>query len=599
MKNMKIITNTTAIMCLFLFATAFSDGLDEPHPNYDRTDIMPNGENFLVGGLGMFSNGDLAVCNWGNPGDVWILEGAATGGRGSHNARKHAYGLQQSLGCEVVNDRVYVMEMGALTELVDIDGNGVADEYLRYNDNFATSESLLGYSFGLAYYGGSFYTSLASDVGWGGSNVEPEMEGKSRFLRLAANNETETIASGFRNPDGLTRGFGNQFFGADNQGVWIPASKINHLQKGKFYGHFMSVGNEFQIGTGSTGDPYERPMVWLPHGEVSRNPGGLDFIKNGLFANQLLFAELTGGDMRRIYRISVEEVGGVYQGTVHPFAGGFSDGTSRIEITDDGTIFVGLLGSGGGWDRVNSMGAGLYRFSPNNDNPVFEILRVRSTGSNEIELDFTQPVNSAGGQSGNYSIETWTYRPTSDYGGPKRDEHGLNVSNVTLSNSNKTANLTINGLEEGYVVRINLNGSINSSTGQDAWGSVAWFTLNKFGPGNIPATGGCMDAGSPEYNPDATVNDPAGCTSITAAKPLERQPRGIRNIQYTGSSLELMAVNLTTTVNLYAIDGRVVWSEKISNAYNISIPTDGLTKGMYILSYKHQGHMFRQRVAIY
>lgn len=89
---------------LVTYAASYGDGLTAVHPGYDIADIQPAGKTFLVGGIDIFSDGTLAVCNWGNPGEVWKVKGAEKGAPGTVQASRYAFGMQQVLGCKVVND---------------------------------------------------------------------------------------------------------------------------------------------------------------------------------------------------------------------------------------------------------------------------------------------------------------------------------------------------------------------------------------------------------------------------------------------------------------------------------------------------------------
>src|SRR4051812_47394531 len=104
----------TAVLGCLAALPASADGLIQIHPGYDMMDIQPLGKEFLVGGLDFFSDGRMAVCTWGNPGEVWVVSGVADGTKATVQPQRYAYGLQQSLGCKVVQDTLYVMQMGEL-----------------------------------------------------------------------------------------------------------------------------------------------------------------------------------------------------------------------------------------------------------------------------------------------------------------------------------------------------------------------------------------------------------------------------------------------------------------------------------------------------
>ncbi|MCP4707524.1 MAG: hypothetical protein GY869_02775, partial [Planctomycetes bacterium] len=128
-------------------------GLDDIHPGYIKNlNIQPGGKKHLVGGIDLFSDQErLVICEWGNPGDVYIFSNIKADDPANITSKRFAMGMQQSLGCKVIGDTVYVMQMGELTQLVDTDSDGVADEYNTINQNFPTSESLLGYAYDLVY----------------------------------------------------------------------------------------------------------------------------------------------------------------------------------------------------------------------------------------------------------------------------------------------------------------------------------------------------------------------------------------------------------------------------------------------------------------
>jgi len=51
----------------------------------------------------------------------------------------------------------------------------------------------------------------------------------------------ESLAIGFRAPNGVTVGPKDDIYSSDNQGNWMPANKISLIQQGKFYGYLMST----------------------------------------------------------------------------------------------------------------------------------------------------------------------------------------------------------------------------------------------------------------------------------------------------------------------------------------------------------------------
>ena len=435
---MKYITKTKIFLLSLTslgLGSIMGDGLTQIHPGYSLTNIQPPGNEFRVGGMDLFSDGRLAICNWGNPGEVWIVSGAETGTASTVKASLYAFGMQQVMGCHVVQDTLYVFQTGELTQLVDVNGDGKADQYNNINDAFATSENLLGLNFDFIPFGGSFYATLPADIGFGGNDLSPALPDRSSFVRMGRDNTIEYLASGFRNTYGMGMGFGNKMFVSDNQGTWCPADKLIYLEKGKFYGHRTTPANRFQS------QPESPPLLWLPYPEVSQSPGGPLFISEGIFKNQFLFGEehrgIGGG---RIYRISVQDVGGTLQGALMPFSGAIGTGVSRLALGKNNIIYTGLLGGDCCWSTVSTTTPGLKRLTPKDvtKSHAFEMLAVRSGGASTLEIEFTSPPAADATNPARYAVETWNHIPGAGYGvGNKQNQHPLSVQSATLKADGK------------------------------------------------------------------------------------------------------------------------------------------------------------------
>ena len=102
--------------------------------------------------------------------------------------------------------------------------------------------------------------------------------------------------------------------------------------------------------------------------------------------------------------------------------------------------------------------------------------------SDGLIIEFTEPLaNKNGDQEKDYNVSHWRYETTSSYGSPKYDHEALTIIRLYLSHDRKTVSLRLKGLKEGYVIHIQLNENITSTSGQKLWSGEAWYTLN-----NIP-----------------------------------------------------------------------------------------------------------------
>src|SRR5207249_6889623 len=70
----------------------------------------------------------------------------------------------------------------------------------------------------------------------------------------------EVVATGFRAPNGMAIGPHDEILISDNQGHWIPTSKINLVKKGGFYG-MMPTAQRPMMPMAS----FDKPVCWIPY----------------------------------------------------------------------------------------------------------------------------------------------------------------------------------------------------------------------------------------------------------------------------------------------------------------------------------------------
>ena len=340
--------------------------LDALHPGFDLTTIRNEGFRPKVGGLDFLSDGRLVICNWDPEGGVYLIEGAQ--GEGPFSAKRFAAGLAEPLGLTVVGDRIFVLQKQELTELIDTDGDDVADEYRCVANGWGVTPNFHEFAFGLVYRDGVFYATLATAIEPGGPSSPNQDPDRGRGIAISLDGSWRVMAGGFRTPNGIGFGVDGELFVADNQGDWLPASKIVHLRDGAFYGN-RSVDPE------GTRELVETPpVVWLPQGEIGNSPSQMALIPDGPFAGQMVHADVTHGGLKRVF---VEKVAGEYQGTVFRFSQGLEGGINRLTFGPGGALYVGGIGSTGNWGHDGKAKHGLQRLALNGES-TFEVLAVLS-----------------------------------------------------------------------------------------------------------------------------------------------------------------------------------------------------------------------------
>ncbi|MDH3712071.1 MAG: DUF1080 domain-containing protein, partial [Cyclobacteriaceae bacterium] len=445
------------------------------HPSFDLSQARPEDFQGRIGGMDFLSDGRLVVCTWDSLGPVYLLKGVDGNDPEAIEVQRIATGLAEPLGLKVVNDEIYVLQKQELTKLIDHDGDDIIDEYRTVCDDWKVSANFHEFAFGLAYQDGYFYATLATAINPGGASTQPQIPDRGKIVKISqADGSMEFLAHGLRTPNGIGEGVDHQLFIADNQGDWLPSSKIVHVQPEAWYG---SRSVDFE-GTASLQET--APVVWLPQDEIGNSPSQPVLLNVGPYRNQMIHGEVTHGGIKRVY---VEKVNGQYQGAVFRFTQGLEAGVNRLCWGPEGALYVGGVGSSGNWGDGQKW-YGLQRLNYN-ENITFEMLAVKAR-SNGIEIEFTEPIEDGRGQSAQeYLIQQWYYLPTENYGGPKMDLQNLTISNVHMSNDRKNVFLEIPGLKSGHLVYVRLHHPFRSATQQSLWTTEAWYTMNQI-PENSP-----------------------------------------------------------------------------------------------------------------
>ena len=356
------------------------DTLTVPYQNPWNALMFLTGVDFL-------SNGIAAVCTM--YGDVWLVKGIDERLE-ALEWHRFATGLFQPLGLQVIDNVVHVLGRDQVTALDDLNGDGYADVYRNHSNLIQTRP------------GHRFVTSLQSDADGNLYYVDPE-----GLHRIAADGASlTTIATGWRNPNGMGRSPDGVLTVAPQQGGWTPSSQISEVKPGGFYGNRgPRISPSRPLG-------YDPPLCWIPH--AIDNSGA-----SQVWGQAEGWGPLSGRMIHLSYgRCSMmlglrEEVNGIMQGGVVPLKGRFLSGAMRgaVNPVDDQLYVVGSKGwqtsalRDGSFQRVRYTGhplgaaVGLKAFRRG----------LRITFSEPLDPDWANDVESFG-------IEQWNYRYAKEYG---------------------------------------------------------------------------------------------------------------------------------------------------------------------------------------
>ena len=458
---------------------------------------IPAGLKLTVAGMDFLPDGSLAIATY--QGEVFIVEGA-TGDARAAKWRRFARGLNEPGGLRVVGGAIYVMQKCELTRLRDADGDGEADLFECVSDawgytgnyhSFATGplvdeRGLLG-----ALITGHRAMTNVPAMGWCLKiSPHPDNTGEVPFTDLW---RTDPFCSGLRVPNGFGE-FRGDLFMTDNQGHWVAANKLNHLQFTNYYGHPSAPprsrrGNEVDgpADFGWTekhfaGDPnFTPPAVWFPYAWV-RSASGLanvgDF-RFGPFGGQMLVGEFQNAS---VVRVALEKVNGQWQGAVLPFVKGFASGVNRLAYGPDSRLYVGGLRFGH-WTSIAPQPHSLDRVTFTGRVP-FEFKTV-SARTNGFEVTFTQPVDEKlAGDAENWDAQQYTYAYDGKHNAPEKDRDEkipgppVRVLKAEVSADKLSVRLTLEGLKPRHVVMLRALG-LKSTRGDALRNDTAHYTLNQ------------------------------------------------------------------------------------------------------------------------
>ncbi|RYG44924.1 hypothetical protein EON79_13825, partial [bacterium] len=325
------------------------------HPSFDLSTIRPETFRPKVGGFDFLPDGRMVVCNWEPDGGIYMLSGIE-GKDPKPTVKRIAFGLAEPLGVKIVGKRIFVLQKQELTELIDSNGDDVIDEYRCVVNGWGVTANFHEFAFGLEEEKGKFYANLAIAIDPGGRSTRPQNPDRGRVIEMSQDGSYRFVASGLRTPNGIGRGAGGKLYVADNQGDWLPASKIMEMKEGAFYGSHA-------VDPVGTKDLKETPpVVWLPQGEIGNSPSQPAPLELGPYKGQMIHGDVTYGGLQRVF---TEVVDGQRQGVVFRMTQGLEAGINRLRSGPDGALYVGGIGDTGNWGQEGKQRYGLQKLAYN------------------------------------------------------------------------------------------------------------------------------------------------------------------------------------------------------------------------------------------
>ncbi|MEC8973716.1 MAG: DUF6797 domain-containing protein, partial [Verrucomicrobiota bacterium] len=232
------------------------DTIQLPFDNPWNALLFTAGHDFLP-------DGSALVCTV--HGDVWRLTGLDAS-LAKVMWRRFATGLFQPLGLKVVGGNAYVIGRDQITRLHDLNADGEADFYECFNNDLLSAGGGHAYATSLETdsRGNFFFTKCSENTPHGGSLIRVSADG----TRL------DVFATGFRNPNGLGIGPGDVITVGDQQGGWVPETRVDVMRRGGFYG-FMPMHHR-----ATKPETYDPPFAFVPR-VLDNSAGGQVWVPPG------------------------------------------------------------------------------------------------------------------------------------------------------------------------------------------------------------------------------------------------------------------------------------------------------------------------------
>ena len=340
-------------------------------------------------------------------GDVWLVRGLADGSRVAR-WRRFASGLHEPLTLAIRDDQIYVFDRNGIWRLRDTNGDGEADVHELFSNAFAqTADTREFPSMIRLAPGGEFV------IAKGGQEAATFGKHNGSVLRISADGRRATVLGyGFRQPNIGVNIRTGLVTASDQQGNYIPSTPLHIVRDAQFYG-FLSDKKPREVYPAPIADP----MTWIPH---AANASAMSQI--WLFGARL--GPLTDGlvyigfNNPELFRVLLNERTEKPQAAVVSVTTAFDFPPlhGSVNPTDGALYITGFQILGWGTTATRLAGLGRVRYTgapstvPRDIVPMEEGVLIRF----DVPLDRRMATN-----PDNYSLATWHYKRTYQYGSPQ------------------------------------------------------------------------------------------------------------------------------------------------------------------------------------
>ena len=415
--------------------------------------------------LAFFPDGRLAVGTL--PGDVWIVSGI-NNNLSQVTWQRFAAGLYEPLGMKVVDGVLTAITRGRIVKLHDYNNDGEADFYEAFFNEDEPDKGWHAYNFDLEVgKDGAFYygrTGGFSQWSIPGGVVKVSADGK----------KSTVIGAGLRVPNGIGKLPDGRITLGDNQGTYVPASKISITRPDAFHG----AGSWTRHGDKYDPEKIVQPIVYMPQDLDSSSGGQLWVEKDkrlGPLSGQ--YFHTSYGKAATMY-VMIDEIKNTVQGAVYRLPLKMESGTMRAAISPvDGQLYYSGLT---GWQAGATQEGSIQRLRYTAEKGIY--LTEAKARKDRLQLTFTERVKPGSIAKESFTASAWNYQWSKGYGSPQlkpsdpltRGVDELSIDSIALSDDGLTLTVGIPQLTPCHNLKLGF--AVTGENGAELSGPV-YFTI--------------------------------------------------------------------------------------------------------------------------
>lgn len=409
-------------------------------------------------------------------GDVWIARGLGEKS-GEVQWRRFTSGLHEPMSLAVRDEEVFAFDRLGIWRLRDTDGDGEADVHELFSNVFPQSGETREFPNSLKLApGGAFI------IAKGGQQASTLSRLNGSVLRVAADGRSYTaLGVGFRQPFAGVHPRTGLVTASDQEGHYTPTTPLYIVKDGEYHGYLSEL-----LPREVYPAPIADPLTWIPH---TVNPSAVSQVwlvgaKMGPLNDSLVHV---GFNRPELFRVLLNERTARPQAAVVSILRDFDVPALNATVNPaDGCLYVtGFQLAGWGTTAKRLTGLGRLRYTgapctlPRELVPMDKGVLLRF----DVALD---PATAA--DPANYSLESWGYRRTYQYGSPHLKADGtpgqdwIVPSSAYLAKDGRSVFVGVPGMKPVMQMRV---GWSLATADHAKFGETAYFTpreLVKFDP---------------------------------------------------------------------------------------------------------------------